>query len=67
MSQETTQQEATMGTFDNRCRCDGEQMNGSDHCPRCGCEEFEERCEWTVAWQDRSDSEKWAEALRRGR
>lgn len=25
------------------CRCDGTDMRGNDHCPECGCEEFEER------------------------
>jgi hypothetical protein len=30
--------------FDNTCRCDGVRMEGSDHCPECGCEEFEEVC-----------------------
>lgn len=56
-----------MGTFDNRCRCDGTEMNGSDHCPSCFCEEFEERCDWTTPWSERSDGEKWSQALRRGR
>jgi hypothetical protein len=58
-----------MGTFDNRCRCDGSQMHGSDHCTECGCEEFEERCDWpeNLPWQERSDGAKWAQALRRGR
>lgn len=61
-----------MDTFDNRCRCDGTPMHGSDHCPECGCEEFEERWTtcgggWTTPWQERSDSEKWSQALRRGR
>ena len=26
------------------CRCDGVDLAGSDHCPHCGCEEFEETC-----------------------
>lgn len=26
------------------CRCDGADMQGSDHCPQCGCEEYEETC-----------------------
>ena len=28
----------------DKCRCDGTPMNGSDHCPDCFCEQFEERC-----------------------
>ena len=28
----------------NTCRCCNTAMMGSDHCPRCFCEEFEERC-----------------------
>lgn len=39
--------QAKASMFDNTCRCDGVRMEGSDHCPECGCEEFEERCEWT--------------------
>jgi hypothetical protein len=27
-----------------KCRCDGTEMQGSDHCPQCGCEEYEETC-----------------------
>lgn len=30
----------------DRCRCCGVSLRGSDHCWKCGCEEFEERCEW---------------------
>jgi hypothetical protein len=26
------------------CRCCGTDMEGSDHCPKCFCEEYEERC-----------------------
>ena len=26
------------------CRCCGTDMEGSDHCPECYCEEFEETC-----------------------
>ncbi|MGV0985098.1 MAG: hypothetical protein ACOYB2_11115 [Limnohabitans sp.] len=29
--------------MDEFCRCDGTPMNGSDHCPACFCEQFEER------------------------
>lgn len=56
-------------TWNNRCRCEGEPMNGSDHCPECGCEEFEERCEWPEGkqWSERSEGAKWSQALRRGR
>jgi len=25
------------------CRCCGTPLAGSDHCPLCGCEHFEER------------------------
>lgn len=55
--------------FNNKCRCDGAAMHGSDHCAECGCEEFEERCEWDEGrpWQERSDGSKWSQALRRGR
>lgn len=59
---------------DNRCRCEGTAMNGSDHCPSCFCEEFEETCTWPrneagqqVPWAERSEGERWAQALRRGR
>lgn len=31
------------GTRADECRCCGEYMEGSDHCPACGCEEYEER------------------------
>ena len=27
-----------------RCRCCNTPMGGSDHCPECGCEEYEEMC-----------------------
>lgn len=30
-----------------RCHC-GSRMNGSDHCPECGCEEYESRCDHQV-------------------
>lgn len=30
------------------CRCCGAEMGNSDHCPECGCEEFEETCEGGV-------------------
>ena len=26
------------------CRCCNTDLKGSDHCPSCGCEEFEETC-----------------------
>jgi hypothetical protein len=26
------------------CRCCSTDMGGSDHCPQCGCEEYEETC-----------------------
>lgn len=26
------------------CRCCGTELGGSDHCPACFCEEFEENC-----------------------
>lgn len=35
------------------CRCDGEPLNGSDHCPCCYCEQYEERCEWEVPFDSR--------------
>lgn len=57
-----------MDPFDNRCRCDGEPMRGSDHCPSCFCEEFEERCrQWGRPWQELNDSEKWGMLNRRMR
>jgi hypothetical protein len=58
-----------MGTFDNRCRCEGAPMHGSDHCAECGCEEFEERCEWAenLPFDERSEGSRWSQALRRGR
>jgi hypothetical protein len=33
--------EDTMTTL---CRCCSTDMAGSDHCPECGCEEYEETC-----------------------
>ncbi len=30
--------------WSNQCRCCGTPMQGSDHCPECGCEEYEEVC-----------------------
>lgn len=35
--------------WDNTCRCCDTAMDGSDHCPECGCEEFEEQCEVKMA------------------
>lgn len=35
---------AAAGAF---CRCCGAGMEGSDHCPECGCEQFEES--WCAA------------------
>jgi hypothetical protein len=61
-----TPEQRTSG-FDERCRCEGFPLGGSDHCGQCFCEQFEERCQWDVPWRERSDSEKWSQALRRGR
>lgn len=41
MENNTANQPAT----GNRCRCDDVPMGNRDHCPECGCEEFEETCE----------------------
>lgn len=30
------------------CHC-GAHRRGSDHCPECGCEEYESRCDHTSA------------------
>ncbi len=35
---------STASVFDEKCRCDGSQMKGSDHCPICFCEQYEETC-----------------------
>jgi hypothetical protein len=41
-------------------------MNGSDHCPECFCEQFEERCDWDEGqpWQARSEGSKFSQAMR---
>jgi len=38
--------------MNEKCRCCLEPMNGSDHCPKCGCEEMEERpdCQDKDTW-----------------
>lgn len=42
------------------CRCDGTPLGNSDHCPLCGCEEYEERgdCEHARADKVRADSDE---------
>ena len=35
---------ANSGTTERRCHC-GARFNGSDHCPFCGCEQYERYCD----------------------
>jgi hypothetical protein len=35
---------ASSGTSERRCHC-GARFNGSDHCPQCGCEQYERYCD----------------------
>lgn len=30
--------------MEETCWCCGAEMKGSDHCPCCGCEEYERQC-----------------------
>lgn len=47
-----------------QCPCCTAAMNGSDHCPECGCEEWEMTCDMEVpgAWQAASDAHRRAAA-----
>lgn len=65
-----------MDWWNTTCRCCDTAMQGSDHCPECGCEEFEETCETKQAtvcalmvdmaarWTAQGDAEDAAGALR---
>ena len=68
VNQSTTYTEGSH-QMDEQCRCDGSQMNGSDHCQRCFCEQFEERCDWeeNKQWSERSEGAKFSQAMRRGK
>lgn len=35
---------ANSGTTERRCHC-GADFEGSDHCPFCGCEQYERYCD----------------------
>lgn len=37
------------------CRCDGTPLGDSDHCPLCGCEEYEERGDCPEARRERDE------------
>lgn len=46
----------TQSVWDEQCPCCEARTNGSDHCPECGCEEFETSCDQQVegAWKRES-------------
>lgn len=44
-----------MQTETETCHC-GAEMPDSDHCPCCGCEQFERTCEHQCTCTDADDS-----------
>jgi hypothetical protein len=55
---------ASSGTSERRCHC-GARFEGADHCPFCGCEQYERMCDAIAehnlpAWNTWIPGQRWA-------